>query len=71
VTLFTEIQIVLRQGMTGACPPNPLRYRSVYKENIISEVHAVVRSLCCGYATCNLQHNNTILTINPPPHSNI
>jgi len=58
--------------MIGACPPKPLWYRSVYREHIISEVHAVGRSLCYGSETCNLQHNNnnnTVLTINTPPSS--
>ena len=67
VTLFTELQLLLRQGMTVACPPKPLWYRRLYKENIISDVHAVGRSLCYGSEPCNLQHNNRILTINPTP----
>jgi len=55
--------------MTGACPPKPLWYRSVFKQNTIYENHAVGRSLCYGSKTCNLQHNNTILTITPHTHT--
>ena len=43
----------------------------IRKTSFLRYVQAVGRSLCYGSETCNLQHNNKILTINTQPHSRI